>query len=86
MKTQKLSLLIEFDENLQIHEDNFFFKKIMYDLKCHFYDMEKCCDFFTLRPSDIFCAYLFCFPHFLTQGMTKYLLLLPIISANYGIC
>ena len=25
----------------------------IYDLKCHFYVMEKFCDFFTLRPSDL---------------------------------
>ena len=30
-----------------------FFHKIIYDLKCHFYVMEKFCDFFTLRPSDL---------------------------------
>ena len=27
-----------------------FFNKILYDLKCHFYVMEKFYDFFTLRP------------------------------------
>ena len=30
-----------------------FFYEIIYELKCHFYVMEKFCDFFTLRPSDL---------------------------------
>ena len=30
-----------------------FLIKIIFDLKCHFYVIEKFCDFFTLGPSDL---------------------------------
>ena len=32
----------------------YFFYKIIYDLKYHFYLLQRLCDFFTLRPSDLF--------------------------------
>ena len=49
-----------------------FFYKIIYDLKCQFYVIEKFCDFFTLTSSDLiktlnnvlmdnFCPCLLCF-------------------------
>ena len=48
-------LWTDFDENLQNANiiKTQIFQKIIYDLKFHFYVMEKFCDYFTLRPSGL---------------------------------
>ena len=45
---------MDFDETLY---------DMIYDLKLNFYIMEKFCDFFTLRPSDLFTNFTYIFMH-----------------------
>ena len=52
--SQHIRLWTDFDEifyECLYHKDTIL--SSMYDLKCHFYVMEKFCDFFTLSPSDL---------------------------------
>ena len=48
------------------HEETFF-QRFIYDLKCHFYVIEKFCIFSTLRPSDLINTLTFSFFIQLTQ-------------------
>ena len=57
---KNIRLWTDFDENLyelKIMKTHLF-HKIIYDLKCHFYAMEKFMIFFTLRPSDLISTFL----------------------------